>query len=164
MRKTTIGLLFALGALMVTPAQAFDSDWRVKGGLLSIENDESAAFNAGIIYAMDFAGMIGAELEANTSITDGEIFPDVDYGATQLGGYGTLTTPGPIYFKAKAGYVYTDISGDSYTNGPLTIEVGGSESGVSYGIGAGFFGFELEYTRTSYDEGDIDFLSLAYGF
>lgn len=164
MRKTILATLLVFGALAVTPAQAFDSDWRVKAGMLSLEDDESAAFNAGVVYAMDFAGIIGAEFEANTSIADGEIFSGVDYSATQLGGYATLTTPGPIYFKGKAGYVYTDVSGDTITEGPFTIEVGGSEAGVSYGIGAGFFGFELEYTRTSYDDSDIDFLSLAYGF
>lgn len=155
MRKTILGTLLVFGVLAVTPAQAFDSDWRVKGGLLSLEDDESAAFNAGVVYAMDFAGMIGAEVEANTSIADGEIVPGLDYSATQLGGYATLTTPGPIYFKAKAGYVYTDVDTDFG---------GDSDTDIAYGIGAGFFGFELEYTRTSYDEGDIDFLSLAYGF
>lgn len=164
MRKTLTGLLIASGLLAFTPAQAFDSDWRVKGGMLSVEDDESAALNVGLVYAMDFAGIIGAELEGNTSITDGEFAPGVDYSATQLGGYATLTTPGPIYFKAKAGYVYTDISGDTVTVGPVTYEVGGDDTGIAFGIGAGFFGFELEYTRTSYDDADIDFLSLAYGF
>jgi len=155
MRKSIIGLLLAFGAIAAMPAQAFDSDWRVKGGLLSIENDDSAALNAGLIYAMDFVGIIGAEFEANTSIADGEIVSGLDYSATQLGGYATLTTPGPIYFKAKAGYVYTD----------LDTDLGGdSDTDVSYGIGAGFFGLELEYTRTTYQDTDIDFLSLAYGF
>lgn len=155
MRKTILGILLTFGALAVTPAQAFDSDWRVKGGLLSLEDDESAAFNAGVVYAMDFAGMIGAEVEANTSIADGEIISGLDYSATQLGGYATLTTPGPIYFKAKAGYVYTDVDTDFG---------GDSDTDIAYGIGAGFFGFELEYTRTSYEDVDVDFLSLAYGF
>lgn len=155
MRKTILGTLLVFGVLAVTPAQAFDSDWRVKGGLLSLEDDESAAFNAGVVYAMDFAGMIGAEVEANTSIADGEIVPGLDYSATQLGGYATLTTPGPIYFKAKAGYVYTDVDTDFG---------GDSDTDIAYGIGAGFFGFELEYTRTSYEDADIDFLSLAFGF
>lgn len=155
MRKTILGMLLAFGALAVTPAQAFDSDWRVKGGLLSLENDDSAAFNAGVVYAMDFVGIIGAEFEANTSLTDGELAPGFDYSATQLGGYATLTTPGPIYFKAKAGYVYTDVD---FTGG------GDSDTDVAFGVGAGFFGFELEYTRTSYEDVDVDFLSLAYGF
>lgn len=155
MRKTVLGMLLAVGALAVTPAQAFDSDWRVKGGMLSLEDDESAALNAGLVYAIDFVGIIGAEFEGNTSIADGEIVSGVDYSATQLGGYATLTTPGPIYFKAKAGYVYTDVDTDFG---------GDSDTDVAYGIGAGFFGFELEYTRTSYNDLDIDFLSLAYGF
>ncbi len=154
MRNIIIGLSLAFGALAVTPAQAFDSDWRIKAGLLSLENDDSAATNVGLVYAMDFLGMVGAEIEGNTSIADGE-FGSVDYSATQLGGYATVTTPGPIYFKAKAGYVYTDVDFG-----------GGSENDtdIAYGIGAGFFGFELEYTRTSYDDLDIDFISLAFGF
>ena len=162
MHKTTLGLLFALGALLATPAQAFDSDWRVKGGLLALEEDDSAAMNVGVVYAMDFAGIIGAEFDLTTSINDGEydIFgTTVDHSTTQLGGYATLTTPGPIYFKGKAGLAYSD------------VDIGGagdSSASPAYGIGAGFFGFELEYTRTQVEwqgvDIDIDYISLAYGF
>ena len=153
MRKTILGLLLAFGALAFTPAHA-DSDWRVKAGMLSVENDDSAATNVGLVYAMDFLGMIGAEFEANTTINDGEIL-GADYSATQLGGYATVTTPGPIYFKAKAGYVYTD------------ADIGGfseSDSDVAYGVGAGFFGLEVEYTRTTFEDLDVDFISVAFGF
>lgn len=160
--KKTLGLAIALGALLAAPAHAFDSDWRVKGGMMALEDDDSAAVNAGLVYAMDFAGIIGVEVEGNTTISDGEYdfgIATADHSATQLGGYATVTTPGPIYFKAKAGLTYSD------------VDIGGvSDSGVgeAIGIGAGFFGFELEYTRSRVDfEGedlDIDFLSLSYGF
>lgn len=162
MRKSIIGLLLTLGVLAATPAQAFDSDWRVKAGILSLEDDSSSATNVGLVYAMDFAGIIGAEVEANTSIADGDyevLGVSADHSTTQLGGYATLTTPGPIYFKAKAGLMYSD------------VEIGGaSDSGVgeALGVGMGFFGFELEYTRSTVDfsgnDVDMDYISLAYGF
>lgn len=160
--KKALGLVLALGALLAAPAQAFDSDWRVKGGLMALEDDDSAAMNAGLVYAMDFAGIIGVEFEGNTTISDGEydvIGGTMDHSSTQLGGYATLTTPGPIYFKAKAGLTYSDVD-----IGPFSD----SGMGEALGIGAGFFGFELEYTRSRVEfEGedlDIDFLSLSYGF
>lgn len=153
MRKITLGLLFTCAAVLAAPAQA-DSDWRVKAGMLSLEDDDSAATNVGLVYAMDFLGMVGAEFEANTTLNDGDL-AGADYSATQLGGYATLTTPGPIYFKAKAGYVYSD-----FDIGPFSD----NDSDVAYGVGAGFFGFELEYTRTQFNDLDVDFLSLAYGF
>ncbi|HEX6929002.1 MAG TPA: outer membrane beta-barrel protein [Gammaproteobacteria bacterium] len=162
MRKSIFGLLLAFGVLAATPAQAFDSDWRVKAGMLSLENDDGAATNVGLVYAMDFAGILGAEVEANTSIADGEFdagIATVDHSTMQVGGYATLTTPGPIYFKAKAGLVYND------------VDIGGasdSSIGEAIGIGAGFFGFEVEYTRSTVDFGgtdvDIDYISVAYGF
>lgn len=161
MRKLLGVVLIACGAVAL-PAHAFDSDWRVKAGLLALEDDDSAATNLGLVYAMDFAGIIGAEFEAHTSIADGEydvLGVSLDHSTRQVGGYATLTTPGPIYFKAKAGLVHSDID-----IGPL------NDSGVgeAVGIGAGFFGFELEYTRSTLEfEGedlDIDYLSLAYGF
>lgn len=162
MRKSLIGLLLAAGALLAAPAQAIDSDWRVKAGMLSLENDDSAAINAGLVYAMDFVGIIGAEFEINTSITDGEfdiLGTTVDHSTMQLGGYATLTTPGPIYFKAKAGLVHNDVDIGSGND---------SSVGEALGVGVGFFGFEVEYTRSTVDFGgedaDIDFISVAFGF
>lgn len=153
MRKSLFGLLFLAATGVAAPAQAFDSDWRVKGGMLSVEDDNSAAVQAGVVWALDFVGIVGVEFEANTSIADGEGV-GADYSATQLGGYATLTTPGPIYFKAKAGMVSTDLD----TTG------GGRDTDTAYGLGAGFFGFELEYTRTTWEDRNIDLLSLSYGF
>lgn len=157
MQKSIIGVLLAAGLLVAMPAHA-DSDWRVKAGMLAVEDDGSAATNVGIVYAWDFVGIIGAEFEANTSIADGEFGP-ADYSVLQGGAYATLTTPGPIYFKAKAGLVYND------------LEIGsGSDSSVgeAMGVGLGLFGFELEYTRSTVDFGgtdlDIDYLSASFGF
>lgn len=151
--------MLVLGMLVAAPAaQAFDSDWRVKGMAFSIDGDDSPAMNVGVVYGIDFLGMVGAEFEANTSLADGEFdtgLGTVDYSATQLGGYATLTTPGPIYFKGKAGLVYND------------IDVGGTsddDTAPAYGIGMGLFGFEIEYTRTEFQDVDVDMLSVSFGF
>ncbi|MDX1444118.1 MAG: hypothetical protein R3270_10170 [Gammaproteobacteria bacterium] len=156
MRKSIIASVLVLGSMLAAPsAMAFDSDWRVKGAAFSVDGDDTAALNAGIVYGIDFLGMIGAEFEANTSIADGEFPGGTEYSATQLGGYATLTTPGPIYFKAKAGLAYHDVEVGTLSD---------TDSAPAYGIGLGLFGFELEYTRTEFQETDVDMLSLSFGF
>lgn len=157
MHKSIIGVLLAVGALAALPAHA-DSDWRVKAGMLSLEDDSGAATDVGIVYAMDFAGIIGAEFDVNTSIADGEYGP-VDHSNMQAGAYATLTTPGPIYFKAKAGLVYND------------VEIGGigdSSVGEALGVGVGFTFVEIEYTRSTLDfqgtDIDVDYISASFGF
>lgn len=161
MRKSIVASLLVLGTMVVAPAaHAFDSDWRVKAGMLSIDGDDSAALNAGIVYGIDFLGMIGAEFDLNTSIADGEFPGGAEYSATQLGGYATLTTPGPIYFKAKAGLAYHDVDAAGFSD---------SDSAPAFGIGVGMFGFEIEYTRTEYEgffpsSRDVDMISVSYGF
>ncbi len=153
MRKSVIAALLALGALAAAPAHA-DSDWRVKAGLLSLDGDSSAAKNAGIVYAMDFLGILGAEFEANTSIADGEVGA-VDYSVLQGGAYATLTTPGPIYFKAKAGLVYNDLDVGGFSD---------NDTSEAFGVGVGFTFVEIEYTRSSINDIDVDFISASFGF
>lgn len=155
MRK--ILTLFVASAALIgfsSSALAFDSDFGVKAGQLSIENDSTSATQVGLVYSMDLAGIFGVEFEGSTTMADGEFGP-LDYSATQLGGYGVVMTPGPIYFKGKAGYVYND------------FEVGGasdSDSDVAYGVGVGAFGFEFEYTRSKFQDADVDLLSVSFKF
>lgn len=154
MKKTILGVMLAAGALLATPAQALDSDLRIKGYMVSVDGDDSAATNLGVVYGLDFLGMIGAEFEASTTISDGE-YAGEDYSVTQVGGFATLMTPGPIYFKAKAGLLYNDfeIGGFSDTN-----------TDPAYGLGLGLFGLEIEYTRSKLGEEDLDMLTVAFGF
>lgn len=136
-------------------ALAFDSDFGVKAGQLSIENDSGSATQVGLVYSMDLAGIFGVEFEGNTSVADGDAGLGVDYSVAQFGGYGVVMTPGPIYFKGKAGYVYND------------IDIGGasdSDSDVAYGVGVGAFGFEFEYTRSKFMDADVDLLSVSFKF
>jgi hypothetical protein len=77
---------------------------------------------------------------------------------TQAGAYGVLMTPGPFYFKGKAGYLYTDVDVAGYNAG---AELG-------YGVGVGFeligFVWEVEYTITDADGTDADFISIGFKF
>lgn len=154
MKKTIFAL--ALAGLVAGTASA-DSNFGVKIGQLSVDGDSSAATQIGLVYTWDLVGMFGIEGEINTSLADGS-FGAVDYGVTQFGAYGVVMSPGPFYFKGKAGYVYSD------------VDAPGAEtsSDLAYGVGVGFelIGFvcEVEYTLVSGDGGDATFLSFGFKF
>jgi len=162
MRKVMFAL--ALSALLVAPAQA-DSNFGVKLGRLSIDGDLSAATQAGLVYTFDIAGIVGAEVEANTSAKDGTfdvLGTPIDYKVTQLGGYGVLMSPGPFYVKAKAGMVYSTVTASGI---PVTLDNGAK---AAYGVGVGFelvgLVWEVEWTRTKIDTSNADLVSLSFKF
>lgn len=160
MRKSLLAL-FLLTGFTALPAQALDSKFGVKAGMLSVEGDSGAATQAGVIWTADILGMLGVEFDASTTLSDGDSGFG-DYSATQLGGYGVLMTPGPIYFKAKAGYVYSDFEFDT----PLGA-VDDSDNDVAYGVGIGFealAALEIEYTRTKWLDQDVDLISASFRF
>lgn len=160
MRKSLLLVLPAL--FLAAPAHAIiDTDFGVKAGMLSVDGDAGAATQAGIIYNIDILSMFGVELEANTTVADGDFGGGIDYSATQLGAYGVLMTPGPIYFKAKAGYVRTDVE---LTNVPLAGDYSESDENIAYGIGIGFTAVEIEYTRTEWLDEDVSLISASFKF
>lgn len=153
----------ALALFAALPAAAADSNFGVKLGQFSVDGDTSSATQVGLVYTWDIAGMFGIEGELNTSLADGSFDPAgpppaVDYGVTQLGAYGVLMTPGPFYFKAKAGLMYTDVdlAGADATTDP------------AYGVGVGFelFGLvcEVEYAITEANGADADFITIGFKF
>lgn len=155
MKKTLFAISLALCAAL--PAAAADSNFGVKLGQFSVDGDSKAATQVGLVYTWDIAGMFGVEGELNTSLSDGTIL-GADYGVTQLGAYGVLMTPGPFYFKAKAGLMYTD---PDFAGADASTDPG-------YGVGVGFellgFVWEIEYAKTDADAGDADFISLSFKF
>ncbi|HET9679502.1 MAG TPA: outer membrane beta-barrel protein [Gammaproteobacteria bacterium] len=158
MRKSLLLLLPAL--FLAAPAHAvIDTDFGVKAGMLSVDGDEGAATQAGIVYNIELLGMLGVEFEANTTLANGDAGFGAEYSATQLGAYGVLMTPGPIYFKAKAGFVRTDIEFD-----PDPLGASGSDTNMAYGIGIGFTALEIEYTRTEWMDQDVDMISASFKF
>lgn len=149
-----------LAGLFMAPAHAIvDTDIGVKAGLLSIDGDSTAAKQAGVVFSFDLLGMFGIEAELNTTLADGEYGSGVDYNATQIGAYGVLMTPGPVYFKAKAGYIRTDVE---FTSGLGSASE--SDQDIAYGIGVGFTALEIEYTRTKYLDTDVDIISASFKF
>lgn len=154
-----VGVLAFAGIFAAPKAHAIvDTDFGVKVGMLSLENDGSAAKNVGLVWNVEFVHMVGMELEANTTVSDGRfdtMIGGVDYKDRQLGAYATLTTPGPVYFKAKAGYVNNH------------VEIGNSsdsDTDMGYGIGVGFATFELELTRSKFNNSNVDLLSASFKF
>lgn len=149
-----------LAGFFMAPAQAVvDTDIGVKAGLLSIDGDSTAAKQAGVVFSFDLLGMLGIEAELNTTVADGEFGSGVDYNATQIGAYGVLMTPGPFYFKAKAGFVRTDAEFTSALG-----SASDSDQDIAYGIGIGFTALEIEYTRTKYLDADVDMISASFKF
>ncbi len=154
-KKLTV-ITALLAGLFVAPAYAIvDTDIGVKAGMLSLDGDTSAAKQAGVVFNFDIVGMVGVEAEFNTTIADGE-FGGVDYSATQLGAYGVLMTPGPVYFKAKAGYLRTDVEFSGIGSD--------DDQALAYGIGVGFTALEIEYTRTKWNDLDVDIISASFKF
>jgi len=146
-----------LAGFFMAPAHAIvDTDIGVKAGMLSIDGDASAAKQAGVVFNFDIIGMFGIEAELNTTLADGDAGFGVDYNATQLGAYGVLMTPGPVYFKAKAGYLRTDVE--------LSGIGSDDDQEVAYGIGVGFTALEVEYTRTKWNDLDVDIISASFKF
>jgi len=154
-----VSTLALAGVIAAPQAHAIvDTDFGVKVGMTSLENDASAAKNIGLVWNIEFVHMFGMELEGNTTVSDGRYdtpLGGVDYKDRQLGAYATLTTPGPVYFKAKAGYVNNH------------VEIGNSSSSdtdMGYGIGVGFTTFELELTRSKFKGNNVDLLSASFKF
>lgn len=126
------------------------------------------ATNAGVL--------VGIPLVADRAMSvslEGEFTSTVSKGDARLSGYngqwdintlalyGALRSGGPVYFKAKAGYLSEDVS----ISRPGVLATG-SDSGLSYGLGIGWrlsggSRLEVEYTLV---EKDVNMLSLGFIF
>ncbi|HKK04489.1 MAG TPA: outer membrane beta-barrel protein [Gammaproteobacteria bacterium] len=174
-RTAALALTLGLGSMWAANAQAANNTgigklyFGVKGGLMM--NDVGGfgdAINIGGIVGAPVShmpqGTISVEGELTTTLSKG----DVNYfgytgnwDITTLAGYGVFRTNGPMYLKAKAGYLFEDVS----------VSIGGlrgygSDSGLSFGVGggmrlAGGHRIEIEYTVI---ESDVNFLSIGYNF
>jgi hypothetical protein len=159
MKKYVIGLLAMLMATgFSAPSHAYDSGFGIRAGQLTVDGDSGSAIQAGLVFSTNLVGMLGLEFEANTTVADGEYqfgAAEFDYSATQLGAYAVLRSPGSVYFKGKAGYVQNDIDFGFASD---------KDDDVAYGLGIGFSGLEIEYTRSTYFDNDVDFMSLTFQF
>ena len=155
--KTFI-LVGLLGLVAAAPASA---DWffgAKTGPMLIDANGFSDTTNTGVVVGYDIGAVVAdlaLEGEITTTTSDGKFSgAKVDLDTQAL--YLAVRTGGPIYFKAKGGFV----------NEELTVgNVSAKDSGVSYGIGLGFgIGIaQLELELTTIDS-DIMFLSVGAQF
>lgn len=154
----TFVLVGLLGLVAAAPASA---DWffGAKTGPMMIDvSGISDPSNVGVVVGYDLGvglGDLALEGEITKTISSGDLLGfDVDVDTQAL--YLAFRTAGPIYFKAKGGFLNEEVS-----IGPISE----SDSGVSYGIGLGFgigvAQLELELTTI---EADIVFLSVGAQF
>ena len=155
--KTFI-LVGLLGLVAAAPASA---DWffgAKTGPMLIDATGFSDTTNTGVVVGYDIGAVVAdlaLEAEITTTTSDGKFSSakvDLDTQALYL----AVRTGGPIYLKAKGGFV----------NEELTVgSVSASDSGVSYGVGLGFgIGIaQLELELTTIDS-DIVFFSVGAQF
>jgi len=155
--KTFI-LVGLLGLFAAAPASA---DWffGAKTGPMLIDvGGFSDTTNTGVVVGYEIGAVVAdlaLEGEITTTTSDGKFAGskvEVDTQALYL----AFRTAGPIYFKAKGGFVNEEVT---------VLGVKTSDSGVSYGIGLGFgigiAQLELEFTTI---EEDIAFFSVGVQF
>ena len=155
----TIVLVGLLGLVVATPASA---DWYfgAKTGPLIVDSStvKDDAVNTGVLVGYDMSVVLGdlaVEGEFTTTTGDGKVKGtnaklSVDTSAVYL----AFRTAGPIYFKARGGFLQA--SGD--------IDDSGTSYGLGVGFGIGIAQLELEYTQTSLDPANVAFVSVGVQF
>ena len=168
MKKTGLLLATLCGLLWINGAQANGNAtyFGAKGGLMVTDvPGMDSAFNGGINLGT-YYDSFGIEGELTTTLLNGDTdVPGLDWDITTFAVYLVHRRPGNNYLKIKGGYLKEDYK---FNIGGLSI--GGSDSGASFGIGAGFklrgsatrLGHvEVEYTTV---EQDINFFSIGLIF
>lgn len=151
-------LVGLLGMVVVTPVSA---DWFFGAKMGPMIVDSSAvkddAVNTGILVGYDLSvglGDLAVEGEFTTTTGDGEVDTGANVSVDTTAVYLAFRTAGPIYFKAKGGFLQA--SGD--------IDESGASYGMGIGFGIGIAQLELEYTQTSLDPTNIAFVSVGVQF
>jgi outer membrane immunogenic protein len=156
----TFLLVGCLGLVAAAPASAGGLYFGAKTGSMIIDNSnvKTDATNVGVVVGYELGVVLGdlaVEGELTTSTSDGEYKGGGNFNVDTAAAYLAFRTAGPIYLKAKGGYL--QVSGDVK-----------SDSGVSYGLGVGFgigiAQLELEYTQTAIDPSDVAFVSVGVQF
>jgi triphosphoribosyl-dephospho-CoA synthetase len=153
--------VFLVGLLSLVFAAPASADWLFgakTGPMLIDSNGFSDATNTGVMvgYQLGVAvGDLAVEGELTKTTSDGK-FSNAKVSLDTQALYLAFRTAGPIYFKAKGGFVNEDLSiGNSSA----------TDSGASYGVGLGFgIGIaQLELELTAIDQ-DITFFSVGVQF
>ena len=163
-KRLMVVLLSVASVLLIaaTPVAAGDLYFGAKTGkaILDASGVSKDATNTGVLIGWEQSvvlGDIGVEAEYTTTTGDGEIGA-LKFDVDTIAAYVAFRTGGPIYLKAKGGFLQVDqtILGQS-----------GTDSGASYGVGIGFgigiAQLELEYTQTALDV-DLAYVSVGVQF
>lgn len=154
-----VGLLCLIGS---APVAAGDLYFGAKTGPMIVDDSvvKTDATNVGVLVGYELGLVVGdlaVEGEFTTTTSDGEVKASAGGGKFDfdtIAAYLAFRTAGPIYLKAKGGFLQVDGKG-------------GTDSGASYGIGVGFgigiAQLELEYTQTAVDP-NLAFVSVGVQF
>ena len=152
-------LLAILGLVVASPASAGDWFFGAKTGPM-IVNDSSVKTNPtniGVVVGYELGVVLGdlaLEGEMTTTNSKGKTDLGTKFDANTKALYLAFRSAGPVYLKAKAGFLQVDNDGNT-------------DSGSSYGIGLGFSvgiaQLELEAAKSAVDP-DVTFVSLGVQF
>lgn len=159
MHRLMFGTLLTVGMA----GAAFAQGPYIGGKVMWVDPDDTAGFsfdsatNAGIVLGYEFVPDygLGVEAEFTTTVSDGEFSYlnvsgdwDTDTQAIYL-----VARPGTdtAYFKAKVGYMNSDVSASA-----LGVSVDGDDSDFSWGLGGGYnftqnISAEVEWTEIQDD-------------
>lgn len=136
-----------------------DGYWGVKGGIFQFKNSGvTSPINAGVFLGVDVAEIgansIAIEGDINMSLIEGKS-SGINFGLQTTALYVAMRTGSENFFKVKLGSHNTTTSVGSSNS---------SHSDLSYGIGIGFDGYEIEYTILKGQTDDVSLLSVGYHF
>jgi hypothetical protein len=156
----TIYLIGLLGLVAAAPVSAGGLFFGAKTGPMIIDSSavKTDPTNVGVLIGYELGVVVGdlsVEGELTTSTSDGKLKPNgTKFDVDTIAAYLAFRTAGPLYLKAKGGF--------------MQVDAGNSDTGASYGIGVGFgigiAQLELEYTQTSLDPDNVAFVSVGVQF
>jgi hypothetical protein len=160
--------LVILASLLVSPMSVADTAY---GGLSfgRVTVDDIETGNLGIVLGGIADNGFGYELFYSFTVVDYDKSSNT-FETDTINLYGVYKTPGKVYFKAKAGYSYTNITFDPEDDDRVSDSTEGFSYGLAGGIGIGDGALELTYYRfpdfdnfegLSIDE-EVDMINLAY--
>ena len=165
MQTRTLIAILCLGMGLSGTALAEDSPWYVgvHAGQVSVDQSDFDSTNGiGFMLGYKVNNLVSIEGALTSTGEDGDWTVQGVQGSWDMytaAFYAAFRSSGNLYFKGKLGYLYENVNAS--ISGLFSDSA--SDSGFSYGVGAGWkigdgLGLELEYTII---EEDIDFISLG---
>ena len=158
-RIKNIFLAVLLALLTTSQAWAGDVYFGAKTGPMIIDDSaiKTDPTNIGFLIGYELGLLVGdlaVEGEITKSTAKGEVKGGGKFDVDTMAAYLAFRTAGPVYLKAKGGF--------------MQVDAGSTESGASYGLGLGFglglMQIELEYTQATIDPDKVSFVSVGIQF